>query len=64
MIEDTDLQAHDVVYVGDDPLLDVEEARGAGMQAIWIDRQGAEWPPQVAPATHTVRSLTELLDLL
>lgn len=64
VIEGTDLQAHDVVYVGDDPLLDVEGARGAGMQAIWIDRQGAEWPPQIAPASYTVRSLTELVDVL
>jgi FMN hydrolase / 5-amino-6-(5-phospho-D-ribitylamino)uracil phosphatase len=64
VIEGTDLQAHEVVYVGDDPLLDVEGARGAGMQAIWIDREGGEWPPQIAPASHTVRSLTELLELL
>jgi putative hydrolase of the HAD superfamily len=64
VIEGTDLRAHEVVYVGDDPLLDVEGARGAGMQAIWIDRQGGEWPPQIAPASYTVRSLTELLELL
>lgn len=64
VIEDTDLQAHDVVYVGDDPQLDVEGARGAGMHAIWVDRQGSEWPPQIAPAAHTVRSLTELVELL
>ena len=64
VIEGTDLQAHEVVYVGDDPLLDVEGARGAGMQAIWIDRQGGEWPPQIAPASYTVRSLTELVDVL
>ena len=32
VIEDTDLQSHEVVYVGDDPLLDVEGARGAGMR--------------------------------
>jgi FMN hydrolase / 5-amino-6-(5-phospho-D-ribitylamino)uracil phosphatase len=64
VIEGTDLQAHEVVYVGDDPLLDVEGARGAGMHAIWIDRQGGEWPTEIAPATHTVRSLTELVDLL
>ena len=64
VIEGTGLQAHEVVYVGDDPLLDVEGARGAGMQAIWIDRQGGEWPPQIAPASYTVRSLTELLELL
>jgi 2-haloalkanoic acid dehalogenase type II len=64
VIEGTDLQAHEVVYVGDDPLLDVVGARGAGMQAIWIDRQGGEWPPEIAPASYTVRSLTELAQLL
>jgi 2-haloalkanoic acid dehalogenase type II len=64
VIEGTDLQAHEVVYVGDDPLLDVEGARGAGMQAIWIDRQGCEWPAAIAPAAYTVRSLAELTELL
>ena len=64
VIEGTDLQAHEVVYVGDDPVLDVEGARGAGMQAIWIDRQGSEWPPQIAPAAYTIHSLTELVELL
>jgi 2-haloalkanoic acid dehalogenase type II len=64
VIEDTDLRSHEVVYVGDDPLLDVEGARGAGMHAIWIDREGSEWPTQIAPATYTVRSLTELVELL
>jgi putative hydrolase of the HAD superfamily len=64
VIEGTDLQAPDVVYVGDDPHLDVEGARGAGMQAIWIDRQGSEWPAEIAPPTHTIRSLTDLLSLL
>jgi putative hydrolase of the HAD superfamily len=52
------------VYVGDDPHLDVEGARSAGMQAIWIDREGAEWPEQIAPPAYTVRSLTELVELL
>jgi FMN hydrolase / 5-amino-6-(5-phospho-D-ribitylamino)uracil phosphatase len=64
VIEGTDLQAHDVVYVGDDPLLDVVGARGAGMHAIWIDRQASEWPPEIEPASYTVRSLTELTQLL
>ena len=64
VIEGTDLQAHEVVYVGDDPLLDVAGARGAGMQAIWIDRAGAQWPSEIAPASYTVRSLAELTKLL
>lgn len=64
VIEGTDLQAPEVVYVGDDPHLDVEGARGAGMQAIWIDRQGVQWPAEIAPPAHTIRSLADLLRLL
>jgi putative hydrolase of the HAD superfamily len=64
VIEGTDLQAPDVVYVGDDPHLDVAGARGAGMQAIWIDRQGVDWPAEIAPPAHTIRSLAELVQLL
>ena len=64
VIEGTDLQPHEVVYVGDDPQLDVAGARGAGMQAIWVDRQGGDWPPEIAPATYTVRTLAELAQLL
>ena len=64
VIEGTDLQAADVVYVGDDPHLDVEGARGAGMQAIWIDREGVQWPAEIAPPAHTIRSLADLVRLL
>lgn len=64
VIEGTDLQAREVVYVGDDPVLDVAGARAAGMQAIWVDRQGSEWPAEIAPATYTVRTLAELTELL
>jgi len=64
VIEGTDLQAAEVVYVGDDPHLDVAGARGAGMQAIWIDRQGVQWPAEIAPPAHMIRSLTELAELL
>jgi 2-haloalkanoic acid dehalogenase type II len=64
VIEGTDLQPHDVVYVGDDPQLDVEGARKAGMHAIWIDRQGVEWPVELQPASHAVKSLAELVRLL
>jgi FMN hydrolase / 5-amino-6-(5-phospho-D-ribitylamino)uracil phosphatase len=64
VIEATDLAAHEVLYVGDDPHLDVEGARLAGMQAAWINRTAAEWPVQLAPPAHAVRDLTELAALL
>ncbi|MGB6056302.1 MAG: HAD family hydrolase [Burkholderiaceae bacterium] len=39
----------EALYVGDDPHLDVEGARRAGLQTMWIDRFGRELPPQVVP---------------
>ncbi len=64
VIEATDLALDEVVYVGDDPHLDVEGARRAGMQAIWINRTQAEWPATIEPARHNVRSLDELVEVL
>ncbi|MBL4679771.1 MAG: HAD-IA family hydrolase [Pseudomonadales bacterium] len=34
----TSLQAHEMIYVGDDPLLDVDAAKDLGVHAIWMDR--------------------------
>jgi FMN phosphatase YigB (HAD superfamily) len=32
-----------VLHVGDDALLDVLAALDAGMQSVWVNRQGASW---------------------
>jgi len=60
VIEGTGLQPQQVVYVGDDPALDVVGARGAGMQAIWINREQSPWPADLEPPAHTVQTLHEL----
>jgi FMN hydrolase / 5-amino-6-(5-phospho-D-ribitylamino)uracil phosphatase len=64
VIEGTDLALDQVAYVGDDPELDVEGARRAGMQAVWINRVDAAWPPTLEPPSCTVRSLQELTLML
>lgn len=64
VIEGTDLRPREVVYVGDDPELDVEGSRRAGMQAVWINREGAPWPTGIEPPAHTVKSLEGLARLL
>lgn len=52
-----------VLHVGDDAHLDVLGALGAGMQAIWVNRQAQTWTH--APQPHgTVSQLTELCELL
>lgn len=54
---------HEAVYAGDDPLLDVQGAQAAGLQAVWIRR--AELEP-VRPLPDHVRPeavCTTLLEL-
>lgn len=64
VIEGTGLEPQQVVYVGDDPALDVVGARSAGMRPVWINREAAEWPSEHGPRAHTVRTLHELGELL
>jgi FMN hydrolase / 5-amino-6-(5-phospho-D-ribitylamino)uracil phosphatase len=64
VVEGTDLALHEVAYVGDDPHLDVEGARRAGMQTIWVNRTEARWPESIEPPDRTIRSLAELVQSL
>lgn len=45
-----------VLHVGDDPALDVVGAWGAGMQAVWVNRQAHAW-------THAPRTPVQVPDL-
>jgi FMN hydrolase / 5-amino-6-(5-phospho-D-ribitylamino)uracil phosphatase len=57
------VQMHEVLHVGDDEALDVLGAQGAGMQAVWLNRQGKLWPHDIQP-TLEIASLAELTALL
>ncbi len=50
-------RARDAVHVGDSPSEDVAGARAAGIDAILIDRPGADAP---VPGVRTIRGLDEL----
>lgn len=63
-IEGTDLAVEEVAYVGDDPALDVEGARRAGMHAVWVDREQLIWPQDLEPPAHRVSNLIDLIELL
>ncbi|HVF18084.1 MAG TPA: HAD family hydrolase [Steroidobacteraceae bacterium] len=62
-IEGTDLKLGEVLYVGDDPIMDVVGSRDAGMHPVWINRNGAIWPPDLEPAAITITTLDELVEL-
>jgi len=50
-----------VLHIGDDPLADVAGARQAGMQAVWLNRDGREWPASLAAPACTIASLAEII---
>lgn len=53
-----------IVYVGDHPLFDVVAPLEAGYEAIWINREGIEWPDDLPGPEHQVGDLHELEALL
>ena len=64
LLERAGLAPYDALHVGDDPLADVEGARRAGLDAVWVNRRGDPWPEGLAPPLRTVRSLVDLVSAL
>ncbi len=54
------LEPREVLYVGDDPLLDVEAARAAGLPTAWVNRFALGWPGEFAPADLEITDLAAL----
>lgn len=55
--------SHEVLHVGDDPALDVLGGLGAGMQTVWVNREGHEWRHAQQPHA-SVTDLQQLCVLL
>ncbi len=63
-LEQLDCAPDAAVYVGDDPRIDVEGARNAGLHAVWLRRSGRRHPadpiPADVPVIETLEDLPEL----
>jgi FMN hydrolase / 5-amino-6-(5-phospho-D-ribitylamino)uracil phosphatase len=53
-------RAHEILYVGDEPLLDVVAARAAGFGTVWMNRRALAWPEGLAAADLDVSDCTQL----
>lgn len=53
-----------VLHIGDDPGHDVLGALGVGMQAVWLNREGREWPHESDQPHLECANLLLLCDLL
>ncbi|MGA7538551.1 MAG: HAD family hydrolase [Steroidobacteraceae bacterium] len=64
LTRDLRLDPCEVLYVGDDPCLDVEAARAAGLRTAWMNRGEARWAPNLEPADVDVTDCLQLAELL
>jgi FMN hydrolase / 5-amino-6-(5-phospho-D-ribitylamino)uracil phosphatase len=64
LARDLRLEPRNILYVGDDPFLDVAAARAAGLRTAWINRSQAPWPPHLEPADLDVADCAQLDELL
>jgi FMN hydrolase / 5-amino-6-(5-phospho-D-ribitylamino)uracil phosphatase len=64
LARDLALEPHNVLYVGDDPWLDVAAARAAHLRGGWMNRRATLWPADLAPPELTVGDCLELAQRL
>jgi putative hydrolase of the HAD superfamily len=60
LLQRSGLRAAEVVHVGDDPEADVEGARRAGVEPVWLNRDGLPWPCATTPPAIEIATLTSL----
>jgi FMN hydrolase / 5-amino-6-(5-phospho-D-ribitylamino)uracil phosphatase len=60
LARELDCRAHEILYVGDEPLLDVVAARAAGCGTAWMNRRALPWPQELAAADLNVSDCAQL----
>jgi putative hydrolase of the HAD superfamily len=64
LLERAGIDAREAVHVGDDPEADVEGARAAGVEPVWVNREAAAWSRPSPPPPLTIGGLHELRDAI
>jgi len=60
----TQVDAEQMVHIGDHPLQDVSGAKSAGVHAIWLNRLQQDWPLEACEPDATIANLHELSDVI
>jgi len=60
MLDTLNVEASECVYVGDDPYADMFGARRAGLNTVWINRDGRDYITDIVEPDARISSLIEL----
>lgn len=64
VLEKADIDSHQMIHIGDDPVNDVSGASAAGIASIWLNREQLAWPLQNCEPDAMIASLYQLPELL
>ena len=64
MAQALNLKPNELIYVGDNPLNDVEGSRNAGYTPVWMNKYAIWLFPEVEKCEYAISSLSELLNIL
>ena len=51
------------MFVGDNPLADIDGAKRFGMKAAWV-RRGGPYPPDLIPPDHVIDHVVEVRSIV
>jgi HAD superfamily hydrolase (TIGR01509 family) len=57
----SELAPHELLFVGDEPVIDLAPAASLGMATAWRER--AEWPPELAPPSFQITAIDQLKEI-
>lgn len=63
-LQQTGVNARDIIHVGDDPVHDVQGARDMGMRTVWVNTRRKAWPgdQRADREIENLRKLPEAID--
>lgn len=64
MAEHLDVKPEKILFVGDNPINDVDGARRAGYKTAWLNATGFWATPEIARADYEIDALCELTEIL
>ncbi len=58
----SELRADEILFVGDEPVIDLAPAASLGMATAWRVR-GARWPQELAPPSYRITAIDQLREI-
>jgi len=64
VLEELQLNADDVIMIGDSPASDITGARNAGIKVVWVNREGIKLNGKYPKPDFTISNLQQLLKII